>query len=401
MLWRSGRPTSANMKALVRGISGSMFTPRAAGLLTGALVLLLGLHRASPHWMEGRYFLPGTDAEAYIRIARGLVSRGSLVLPPPSEIDERGRDQAGSVHTTPYAVTRDGRLFPKHPWAFGALLVPGVALGGATGAVLTGLLLGSVLAGLCTWLAAGTAGPLSSTAATLLLLVALPAGREACWGISLDVAMALSMLLAISWAEKGRCLRAGFLSGLSLFLRPTMPLLILPVPLLAARKGQGRGLTRLFAGFLPPALVWAWTNTAWWGAPWRSSYNRIAVFGPEGMKIESIVSAFRSNVLGGVYDAFLGSSEALLFAAPLVFVAALGFLDRSARRADWAGAYLASALAYTVLATYPSRSLRFAVPLLAASAPPLAVVLATLGRFRRAAPTTRPIPPAPREPQSS
>ena len=96
------------------------------------------------------------------------------------------------------------------------------------------------------------------------------------------------------------------------------------------------------------------------------------------MRIESHVSSFGSNVLSGLYDTFLGSSDALLFAAPLVFIAGLGFLDRASRRPAWMASYLSSALAFSILATYPLRSLRFAIPLMAASVSPLAVVLSAL-----------------------
>jgi len=102
-------------------------TPGRAALLAAVLAFVGGGALTLPRVLAGGPPV-GADAPAYCRIARTVVATGSLELPGPDLIDRDIQQDLSSPFGTPYALTRDGRLFPKHSALFGLALAPGTAL---------------------------------------------------------------------------------------------------------------------------------------------------------------------------------------------------------------------------------------------------------------------------------
>lgn len=357
------------------------------GLVLGAAVLGAGLlHVVS---VDALARPQGADAPAYVRIARTLLATGGLELPGPGEIDPDPQLRPWDVYGSPWAIAADGRLLPKHPALFGALLVPGVAVAGVAGARVTALLLGALLAGAATAAAARRSGPAPALLAGVAVFLLSPGVRNVVWGVNVDTAIALAWLAALLLADRGRPAAAGLLGGLLLFLRPTALLLLAAVPaLLLGRPWRER--LRFAAGLAVPLLLLAVQSTLWWGAPWRSSYDRVAVVTGSGLRMASHSATFGGDLLDGLRILFLDPSGGLVATAPVVLVGLLGLaVSRSGDRLP-AAAGAAALVAYVALAPYeflravPGTSYRFALPLAAASVLPLAALLAAAGGlFRR------------------
>ncbi|GEM_PF-3460913 len=370
-------------------------TPRRAALLAAVLAFLGGGALTLPRVLAGGPPV-GADAPAYCRIARTVVATGSLELPGPDQIDRDIQQDLSSPFGTPYALTRDGRLFPKHSALFGLALAPGTALAGVAGAQASYLLLSAALAALLVHRAATVFGSAPALASFACIYLLVPGGRNLAFGMNLDTVLALAVLAAFDLAARGRSCAAGLLGALSLFLRPTAALLVLPLPFVAAGKrgGAARTAVGLGAGFLAFGAV----NAHVWGSPFLTAYGRSAVLGPGGLQAVDHAAAFGTNPLSGIATLVASYPDGLLFVFPLLLLSPLGFLAREARRAEWWVPMAAGAAGFLALGAYdyavahPDNMIyRFAGTTWFASAFPLAAVLAwILGVCRTRSPEPRP-----------
>ncbi len=356
-------------------------SPARAGAIAAVVVLLGGGALTLPRVTAG---LPpvGADAPAYCRIARTLVGTGSLELPGPDRIDRDVQQDVTSEFGTPYALTRDGRLFPKHSALFGILLVPGTAIGGTVGAQVTYLLLAASFAAYLTVRAAVVFGSGPALASFSCLFVLVPGGRSLAFGMNLDTVLAFAVLAAFDLVSRGHGVRAGLVGTLALFLRPTAALLVLPLPFVAAARGRGP-VVRTVLGLGGGLLFFGGVNAWLWGGPFLTAYSRAAVFGPDGLRVVDHAGAFGTNPLAGVAKLVASYPHGLVFVFPLLLLSPLGFLVEEARRAEWwvpmacglAGFLILGAYDYAV--AHPDYMIyRFAGPAWFASAFPLAALLA-------------------------
>lgn len=361
-------------------------TPRRAGAIAGVVFFLCGLLVAL---RDGTLAVAqGADAPAYVRIARTLLATGGLELPGPGRIDDAPQQRLDDVYGSPWAMTVDGRLLPKHPWLFGAALAPGVRAAGVAGARVTALALGALLAALVTAAAARGPGAGPALAASAAVLLGSPAARNVLWAINVDTAIALAWISALLLCERGRPVAAGLLAGAVLFLRPTAVLLLLGlVPLALGRPRRERAV--LLGALALPAAALAALDTAWWGAPWRTAYDRVAVLGPSGLSLAAVSGLFTLPPLEGARVLLLHPSGGLLATAPaaLLAIACVGLPAARSRLAVAAVFPAATALAalapYRFLAAAPETAYRFATPLVVAAVLPLALLLKEAERMRR------------------
>lgn len=359
---------------------------RIAGLATALLMLATGLVAT----VRGGTLdvAQGADAPAYVRIARVFLATGGVELPAPGDLRPAHQERLDDVFGSPVSMTVDGRYLPKHPVLFGALLVPGVAVAGVAGARVTALLLGSLLAGVAAATAARRYGVVPSVVASCAVLLFSPAGRNVLWAINVDTAIALVWLGALLLADSGRPLGAGLLGGALLFLRPPALVLLSGAALLVAVR-EGRGLLRFAAGVLPSIAALAAVNTVLWGAPWGSSYDRVAVVrdGTEALLGHS--DQFTLPPLRGLALLLLDDGGGLLATAPACLVGLLGLLLPAGRdrlgvaAAASASAFLLLISGYAFLALLPATTYRFALPLLVASVLPLAALVRAALDLRR------------------
>ncbi len=387
--------------------------PRRARLAGAAFGLAFALAGLASLLARGTLGVPqGADAPAYVRIARTLASTGGLELPGPAEIDDAPQQRLDDPFGSPVSLAVDGRFLPKHPWAFGALLVPGVAAQAAR-----------------VW------GVVPALLAAAAVLLGSPAARNVLWGVNVDTAIALLWLASLVLAARGRPVSAGLLGGLVPFLRPTAAVLLGGLVVLAFLRPRRERLA-LFGVLAVLFAAFGTLNTLWWGAPWRTAYDRVAVLGPDGLSVASVADQFslppleglgillpvsythldvykrqaydRVAVLGpdglsvaSVADQFslppleglgillLHPSGGLLATAPLCFFAVLGLAILPAARERVSACAMGSGLvAFLLLAPYrflevaPETAYRFAAPLVVASVLPLAALASeALSRF--------------------
>jgi len=324
----------------------------------------------------------GADAGAYCRIAEAMVTRGSVELPPPDRLPPDPQVHVEEAWGTPYALTVGARVLPKHSLLYAALLAPGFLLGGTFGAIVAALVLSALLAGFVAARIAARLGALAAVAATLVLFLLVPPARLVVLAINVDVALALFMVVAYAAASERRPALAGAVAGAALFLRPTSPLLFLPLAALLGRDRRAWG--RFLAAAAPSVLLFAVSNALLWGAPWRTAYERGFVSTPHGWSLATHSALFGGDALAGLRLLFLDARGGLLATAPVMLLGAFGYAFREARRAEWLGATAGGALALLALAPYrflsvvPEFNARFALPLLVSLAPPLAALLAGL-----------------------
>lgn len=389
----------------------------AAGLLAGLLVLPVGLPSSLAATATHGEAV-GADGPAYVRIARGLL-RGTLELPPPDEIDSDRQQRLHDPFGTPYARGRDGRLLPKHSVAYGALLVPGVAVGGHAGGVVVAVLLGAVLVGFVTARTARMLGALPALAASVALFLLSPGGRWIVTGVNLDTVLAGAMVAAFALAAGGRPAAAGVLAGLCPLLRPTAVVLLLPAAAALPTHGA-RHVLRFAAGVAAGGLGTALVQTWLWGAPWRTAYERAVVFVDGAARLSLHSTEFGADPAAGLRALFLDEGGGFARLAPAALLALAGFLLPGARRPEWVGATAAALASLLLLAPYsflqevPAGNYRFAFPLLVSAVPPLAALLSEAGRWLGAGPnasetrsaragsvaTTRPPAEPPGQPRS-
>lgn len=341
----------------------------------------------------------GADAPAYCRIAKVLLRSGSLELPPPDRIDRDRQQGLDNVFGTPYALSKDGRLFPKHSWAFALLLAPGFSAAGTKGALAVGALLGALLAWFVTNRVAGAFGAGPAFLGSLALFVLTPGGRYVATAISIDTLLALGLVLAFAFARGDRPVLAGLVAGFMPLLRPSAPLLLIALPLLLFRRGGVRSLGLAGAGALPGALVFAGTNAILWGGPLTTAYERVVYFRGGEAVLGSHLGAFSAPTLQGLGALLLAPSNGFLAMAPIAAIALLGYFDRQARDLEWSGAAMGAAAGLLLLSGYAFvaggglGAFRFGFPLLVTATAPLAALLREFGKIvagRKTRPTEPP-----------
>ena len=324
-------------------------TPVRAALLAAVIALVAGGALTLPRLLAGGPPV-GADSPAYCRIARTIVATGSLELPGPDQIDRDVQQDLSSPFGTPYALTRDGRLFPKHSALLGLLLAPGTALAGTAGAQVSYLLCAAALAALLVHRASTVFGSVPALASFACIFLLVPGGRSLAFGMNLDTVLALVVLGAYDLAARGRGVPAGLLGALALFLRPPAALLVLPLPFVPARGNRGAAGTA--AGLVAGFLAFGFVNAHLWGSPFLTAYGRAAVLGPEGFRVVDHAAAFGTNPLTGIATLVASYPDGLLFVFPLFLLSPLGFFVDDARRAEWWIPMAAGAASFLVLGAY-------------------------------------------------
>ena len=357
-------------------------TARNTAALVALLVLIVGLALTIPRTLVAPRLPAGADAPAYCRIARVFSRTGSLALPPPWAIDHDFQQDVANPFGTPYAVTVEGRLFPKHSFLFGLFLVPGWVLGSFTGAQLNYLLLPLLLSAWVTYRLARSFGWLAAFASASIIFLAIPGGRNIALGMNVDTAITLCAFSALDLAAQGKTRWAGAVGAIALFLRPTAIVLLVGLPLVAWERGRRRGLVHLLQGAAPGILLQTTLNTLWWGAPWLTPYNRTGIFTAGRLTVVDHASTFGANWAEGAAQLLFAFPNGLVFVFPLLLVAPFGFLRQKARKLEWLSLFVTGGIAFLSLGSYryavehPDFFIyRFAFPLWVASSFPLASLI--------------------------
>jgi len=362
--------------------------------LAVGLPLLLYLSVAAWHAAAGTPLLRG-DCPYYYATARSLIEDGDL--------DLAGQISRSPVHSGQISLDVEGHPVPKHPPLLPLFALPWIALFGQSGALIFNLLQLALLLALLYVLAARVTTRTSAAMAVGLLGTAsfLPAYA---WNFSPDVLTALLLVAATvalppSVTDGGRrtLLRhaaAGLLFGLAC--TGKLSFLALAPALVLLSGWRWRPLVAFAAGLVLPLAAYGLFNLHLFGSPLVTSYDRIAHFDEQSVRLHSHRDDFNQPLLEGLAHQWGDPRRGLLWTAPIAVVglAALPLLMR--RRPRWALAVTWIAVVLPLLyARYDwwwtsEYGNRFLLPLLAFAALPLAALIEA-SRAPRSAPG---LPPA-------
>jgi 4-amino-4-deoxy-L-arabinose transferase-like glycosyltransferase len=240
-----------------------------------------GRYKGDPSWLIG-------DCVTYRAIVRGITDQHTLDQSVTGWDRTRyveGHGQNVLLQNSTVALTTDGRLVPKHPVLFAAVLVPPYALAREWGLLAFNVLQCGLLVLLVYWLAKLTSGERPALIAACVFL-AFGIIRNYSYNVSPDCFGAVLALggLVLVWtpgAGPVRLALGGALMGLALWMRP-LNLVILAglLPALVAAIHARKLLPALrwpAVGFAVTAGAYLLLDAWWFGSPFVTSYDRIVV----------------------------------------------------------------------------------------------------------------------------
>jgi hypothetical protein len=350
-----------------------------------AAILLAGTAWAKykPYtWLDG-------DGRFYLNITKGLVRSGSLDqrgLHPASWYERpMGWNRNLGIAWSNISLGKDGTYFPKHSYVMPALMAPLYLALREPGSLLYNNLAILATVWLMFLLAREVASERAAAAATLAIFAGslfLPSSYHFLADFT-HAGFALAALL-IGW--RGRWGLAGLALGMSIWARPVNVAILPAATLLLTLRWPGRGpALRFAAGLAVPLALFAAFNTAMFGAPWVTAYQRVLVMKNNQRALGDHADLYTMPLLEGLARVFAKPGDGLVRGYPVVGVALLGLpiLLWKHRRL---GAVAALAMAGNVLSTakFDVYHSRYYVLFVALAVMPLAC-LADLALCARAA----------------
>jgi len=353
--------------------------------------LILGVSGLHVTWRYKPYtFLIG-DCPYYAQTALSVLFDGDLNL--------RNQLRGGiETHQRQISLGARGEWYPKHPILMPLLTIPLVPLLG-TNAFLVFNVMVLALFGVALYeLGRIAAGPAASIFGALgMIFGSFIIVYD--YNYSPDLFACLFLALAVHETLRERAVTAGFLAGLATFAR-TSHLFLLPFTLAyVAWKRRARGAVLFIAAAALPLLAQAGLNFRMFGSPFVSPYMRILTLESGRPAILSHVGDFDLPIWEGIRGQLLDPQKGLVFTAPVLFLAAPGFVGWLRRRRDHALLCLVMAASLFLLFSsyrwWPTshQGNRFLMPVLALSAPALACSIAwVMARVRAPAQPASPRP---------
>ncbi len=251
------------------------------------------------------------------------------------------------VHQRQVALGRNGAWYPKHPILMPVLSLPFYALFGVGGFLVFNVLvlvaLGTVIWALCRrHVPAGTA-----TVATMAVLAGTFL-RAYVYNYSPDLLSTLLFLGGLFLVLQERPVSGGALLGLSVMAKITHVFgLLLVAGFLLARPGRREAL-RVAAAALPFLAILAILNTAMFGSPATSGYDRTLVLEEGAPAVVSHRGFFDLPPLEGIQGQLFSPRTGLLPTSPVLLLALPG-LALLIRRRPWEGLLLLCLCEFTFL----------------------------------------------------
>jgi len=343
-------------------------------------ILLMAVWAGSCLWgkpIRSGEFLLG-DCPYYASTAVSLWVDGDL--------DLRNQLSGGlEVHQRQIALGSGGEWYPKHPILMPILTIPFYVMFGVPGFLIFNLLvlgaLGVVLRELCRRHVGDGLASLS-----VLAILAGTFLRAYAYNYSPDLFSALLLLGGLLLIFKDHPLAAGALLGLAVMAKITnIFALVLVLGFLWFRPARGQAM-RVAAMAVPSLLVLALLNTAMFGSPTVSGYDRTLVLENGIQATVSHRGFFDLPVLEGITGQLFSPRTGLIPTSPLLLLALPGFFLLLKRR-PWEGLLVLGLCEFTFLlfSTYrwwatSHYGNRFLMAPVALSVVPLALTLDWLSR---------------------
>ena len=364
----------------------SSFTPAGSVLLV--LALIYGAIVASGY--DGEPALRG-DAWYYYLTSASLLRDHDFDL--ANQLPGRLEDHSGEI-----ALDRDGRFVPKHNIVLAILSLPLVALWDKQGAVIFNLLqLLLCLHILNLWIGSYSS-PGAASLATLLVGLASFAPHYV-YNYSQDILASTFLLGAFIFLD--RCSDRAFgllLAGVSFGIAcaAKFPYLIVLPGLMVLLPAKPRRWAYFGVGFAFPVALLLGYDTAMFGHPLITSYDRIAIFEAGAWQVATHRSDFSLALLPrGIAGQLLDRQHGLLWTSPITVPSLVGFINLFQRRRRL-GLSLGATflLLYGFFAAYrfwdtSHYGNRFLFPVVILSGLPLALLLDRMFRWRRSRIMTR------------
>lgn len=298
-------------------------------------------------WLDG-------DGRFYLNITKGLVRNGSLDqrgLHPASWYERpMGWNRNLGIAWSNISLGEDGTYYPKHSYVMPALMAPLYLALREPGSLVYNNLAILATVWLMFLLAREVASERAAGAATLALFAGslfLPSSYH----LLADFTHAGFALAALLLGWRGRWGLAGLALGVSIWARPVNVAVLPAAALLLALRWPGiRPALRFAAGLALPLAAFAAFNTAMFGAPWVTAYQRVLVMKNNHQALGDHADLYTMPLLQGLGRVFGKPGDGLVRGYPVVGVALLG-LPVLLWRHRRLGAVVALTMAGNVLST--------------------------------------------------
>ena len=243
-----------------------------------------------------------------------------------------------------FALSKDGRIVPKHSTLMPILSIPFYIVFGKIGFLLFNLIQVFFLIFGIAALAGNGAG------ARLMALVCYLSTPFLAYtfNYSPDIFCAASIVWSFFFAVRKRPILCGLLAGLAIWAKVYAALLVLPLALIVLPLSWRAVASGVLAGFLAVAPMLA-INAHLFGAPWITGYDRDARITPEGFTVTEHYSRFNQPIVAGLGHLLFDERIGLLRTAPLWFLWPLGLGMAWRERKRRAQAAMALALLLNLL----------------------------------------------------
>jgi len=341
-----------------------------AVLLILSSALLFGTQAASKEWPQP-YF--EGDCPYYISTALSILHDGDL--------DLRNQLRGGlDVHGRQIALGQSGQWYPKHPILMPIAALPFLALFGMRGFMIFSVVLLAALPIALMRLARPFAPPAAAAGASALLVTGTFLRRYD-YNVTPDLFAAILGVVGLLALMRGRDLRGGLVLGISAAAKTTH-FFLLPFGLIYVLSMRGgRGVARCAAGAIAPVLALLLLNTALFGSPLVSSYDRNVLLKDGVLTIVSHMSQFDRNPIQGLAGELFDVEHGLVPTSPALWLTlpGLALMFRRHRR-EAVLALLLSEFYLLLFATYrywdtTRYGNRFLILVVALASPPLAMAL--------------------------
>lgn len=383
-MWSRGDPLTRNDTEVRKSDHGASARGRkraeawlGAGLLL-AVTAFFGA-RAALQYRPLTYLVG--DCPYYALTAVSMVHDGDL--------DLRNQLNGGlEVHGRQIALGRDGQWYPKHPLLMPLAAAPFVLAFGVPGVLLFNIAVLGALAVALMRLARPFAPPWAAAIAAPLLLAGTFLRRYD-YNFSPDLFATLVLTLGLAAMVRGRHLAGGTVLALAAAAKLTH-LFLLPLGVLYAGLRDGwRGAARACAGAAGPLLALGALNLALFGSAGVTSYDRNVVVEDGEAVLVSHRGSFDQDLLRGLGGEMFDRRQGLLPTSPALWLALPGFVLFFRSRPREALLFLAiGEFLLLFFATYRFWATshygnRFLMPLVAVSAPAVALAVEWMGASLR------------------
>ncbi len=255
------------------------------------------------------------------------------------DLDLRNQLRGGlEVHHRQVALGRGGEWYPKHPILMPVLSVPFYALLGPAGFLVFNLL-DFLLLGATMWLLCRRHSSPGIAAAATFLILGATFLRAYVYNYSPDLFSTLLVLSAILALLERRSWAGGALLGLSVLAKLTNVFTAAIVMAFLAARRPRREVLRVAMGAIPALAALALLNTALFGGPMTSGYDRTLVLQDGRPTLVSHRGFFDLPVGEGVLGQLFSKRVGLLTTSPVLLLSIPGFVLLF-RRDPWEGLLL-------------------------------------------------------------